>query len=87
MAEELPVPPTAGYKGTVVTGYQLRVPLDSEVAEVPQDVENLAYSIGRALDGKLSTTAAGATYQPKILVTATLPATAAEGTIVFLVVP
>ena len=78
--------------GTTVTPYNLRVPQISEVAEVPQDLENLAFSIQRALDTKLTASTASTTYQSRIQVVvgtsvSALPATAPEGTVIFLVAP
>jgi hypothetical protein len=65
--------------------YGLRYPIDNEVADVPQDIKNLADDIVRSLDTKIDTNAVVTGYQTKILVTNQLPATANEGDIVFLV--
>jgi len=92
LTEETPVPPTAGYKGDITPTHSLRYPKYDEVAEVPQDMANLAYSVERALDKKLDLTLAATTYQADIKVVvgtsvSALPASAPEGTVYFLIAP
>lgn len=79
---------------TVRPPYNLQVPLQDEVADVPTDIEDLANTVADALDKKVTSPVNTniSAYQPKIAVyvgtsTSVLPATAVEGTVVFLVAP
>jgi hypothetical protein len=69
--------------------YALRLPQDGDLADVPQDLANLATDVAAALNTKMQKTEADLVYQAKItIVTGTAPPTTAgypEGAIIFVV--
>lgn len=73
-----------------IAPYSIRVPKDSELADVPTDLTRLATDVTTALNGKLTRTDADLAYQKKIWIETTPPSTPpdakyAENDIVFVV--
>lgn len=70
-----------------VTSHNLTVPLDTDVANVPADLEEFANDVARELDLALTETDAAQTYQTKIVVVSEKPAvnSVPDGTIVFVI--
>jgi hypothetical protein len=73
---------------TPIGTYALPVPVDNDVADVPQHMTDLANQLTIALNGKLTKATADGYYQKKITVlkpTDAMPASPAAGDIVFVV--
>ena len=70
-----------------VTSHNLTVPLDTDIANVPADLEELANDVARELDLALTKSQASQDYQAKIVVLQSKPAVNAvpDGTIVFVI--
>lgn len=83
--EQQPPPPSDPNSTVNEQTYQLTVPLDTDVANVPGDLEELATDVARELDLRLTEAAAARSYQSKIVVVSSKPAVTAvpDGAIVF----
>jgi hypothetical protein len=68
--------------------YALPVPVDGDVADVPEHIGLLVTALTTALNLKLTKAAADGYYQPKVKIQTTAPAVGqagAEGDIIFVV--
>jgi hypothetical protein len=68
--------------------YALPVPVDGDVADVPEHIGLLVGALTTALNGKLTKAAADGYYQTKVKIQTTAPAVGqagAEGDIIFVV--
>lgn len=86
--EQQPPPPSEPTSTTKEATYSLTVPTDTDIADVPRDMAELATDVKTQLDLRLTEAAAARSYQGKIIFATSRPAvgSVAEGAIVFVYV-
>jgi hypothetical protein len=71
--------------GSTNAPYNLPWPEDGEIADVPQDIKELAQAVALALNGTMTVSQANAAYQSKISYGTTLPPSGTEGAVFFVI--